>query len=313
MNRRRSHDLAQPAVMISSPSSISRRAFLRDGALCLAGLNAASLLAAEQDAKPAIRVGLVTDLHYADKPASNTRFYRETFGKLEEAVAKLNAEQLALVVELGDLIDKAASVEQEVEWLKQIESVFAKTTAPRHYVLGNHCVATLTKAEFAAHTAASRTPHYSFDRDGYHFVVLDACYTTDGTPYQRDNFDWKDANVPPDELAWLREDLMRAQHPAIIFAHQRLDEKGPHSVRNAPAVRAILEESAKVLAVFQGHSHANDYQQIGGIHYCTLVAMVEGSGAENSGYAVLDIMPDGSLRLHGFRRQVNREFHRAGQ
>ncbi|MEO6787196.1 MAG: metallophosphoesterase, partial [Chthoniobacteraceae bacterium] len=120
--------------------SISRRAFLRDGTLCLAGLNAASLLAAQADVKPVCRIGLVTDLHYADKPAGNTRFYRETFGKLEEAVAKLNAEQPAFVVELGDLIDKAASVEQEIEWLKQIESVFAKVTAPRHYVLGNHCV-----------------------------------------------------------------------------------------------------------------------------------------------------------------------------
>lgn len=62
-----------------------------------------------------------------------------------------------------------------------------------------------------------------------------------------------------------------------------------------------------MLAVFQGHSHANDYQQIAGIHYCTLVAMIEGSGAENSGYAVLDVMPDSSLRLHGFRRQESRK------
>jgi hypothetical protein len=27
---------------------------------------------------------------------------------------------------------------------------FAKLTMPRHYVLGNHCVGTLTKQEFAA-------------------------------------------------------------------------------------------------------------------------------------------------------------------
>jgi alkaline phosphatase len=82
-------------------------------------------------------------------------------------------------------------------------------------------------------------------------------------------------------------------------------------VRNAAAVRAELEQSGKVLAVFQGHSHANDYQQIAGIHYCTLVAMVEGSGLESSGYSMLDIMPDDSLRLHGFRRQTTREFAKA--
>jgi hypothetical protein len=72
-----------------------------------------------------------------------------------------------------------------------------------------------------------------------------------------------------------------------------------------------LEKSGKVLAVFQGHSYANDYQQIAHIHYCTLVAMVEGSGPENSGYTMLDVMPDHSLRVHGFRRQANRELPHA--
>lgn len=294
--------------MDSAAPRLTRRAFLQRSALCLAGLEAGSLLAADAGAKPLCRIGLLTDLHYADKLPTKTRFYRETLGKLEEAVTTLNAERPDFVVELGDLIDKATSVDEEIAWLQRIEAVFAKMSAPRHYVLGNHCVATLTKAEFAAHTAASRTPHYSFDHGGTHFVVLDACYTADGTPYQRDNFDWKDANIPPAELEWLRADLAQAKHPVVVFAHQRLDDKQAHSVRNAATVRDVLERSSKVLAVLQGHSHANDYQQIAGIHYCTLVAMVEGSGAENSGYSTLDVLADGSLRLHGFRRQVDRTF-----
>ena len=58
--------------------------------------------------------------------------------------------------------------------------------------------------------------------------------------------------------------------------------------------------------MFQGHSHQNDLKDIGGIHYCTLVAMVEGSGAENNGYSLLDIKPDHTLELTGFRRQESR-------
>lgn len=290
------------------PHPIPRRAFLSGAALCLAGFSGRALLAQDSSVRPKLRVGLITDLHYGDKPATKTRFYRETMGKLGEAVTRLNEERPAIIVELGDLIDKATSVDEEIGWLKTIDAVYARAKAPRHYVLGNHCVATLTKAEFAAHTSASPAPHYSFDQDGFHFVVLDACYTSGGVPYQRDNFDWKDANVPADELAWLREDLARSSNPTIVLAHQRLDEKGSHSVRNASSVRSVLEQSSKVLAVFQGHSHMNDYQQIRGIHYCTLVAMIEGSGAENNGYAVLDIMPDGSMRLHGFHKQQSREF-----
>lgn len=279
--------------------------------LCLAGLRSRSLLAAEPEKKPAARLGLLTDLHYADKPEAGTRFYRETLDKLQEAIDCFNAEPLAAVVELGDFIDQAPSAEQELAWLETIEARFATVRAPRHYVLGNHCVTTLTKEEFAAHTGASKVPHYSFDAGGVHCVILDACYRADGVAYARKNFDWKDTAIPAAELDWLRTDLAAANKPTIVFAHQRLDEAPNHCVRNHAAVRAELERSGQVLAVFQGHSHKNDYQQIGGIHYCTLVAMIEGSGAENSGYSLLDILPDGSMRVHGFRRQLAREFRRA--
>jgi alkaline phosphatase len=293
------------------PPRVHRRAFLRGGVLCLAGLGTHALLAAEPEKKAALRLGLLTDLHYADKPEAGTRFYRETLGKLNEAVARFNAEELAAVVELGDLIDQAPSAEQELAWLKTIEERFATVRAPRHYVLGNHCVTTLTKEEFAAHTGASPTPHYSFDHGGFHFVILDACYRADGVAYARKNFGWKDTAIPAPELEWLRADLAAAGKPTIVFAHQRLDEAPNHCVRNHAAVRAELERSGQVLAVFQGHSHKNDYQQIAGIHYCTLVAMIEGSGLESSGYSLLEVLPDGSLRLQGFRRQIERRFARA--
>ncbi len=295
---------------MSPAHTLSRRAFLHRGAFCLAGAGASSLLAAETTARPKLRVGLVTDLHYGDKPEWKTRFYRETLDKLREAVAAFNRERPAFVVELGDLIDQADSVEHEIGWLDAIEAVFAETEAPRHYVFGNHCVGTLTKAEFRAHTAAAAASWYSFEQGGVHFIILDACFRADGEPYQRKNFDWTDATIPAAELAWLRDDLSKATLPVVVFVHQRLDEAGKHSVRNAGEVRAELEKSGKVLSVFQGHSHQNDYQEIAGIHYCTLVAMVEGSGLASSGYAMLDIMPDDSLRLHGFRRQANRDLQR---
>ena len=284
--------------------SLPRRTFIEQSLLCLTGM-LATAQANDPQQKPVLRIGLLTDLHYADKPARGARVYRETEGKLEEAVEFFNQNAPQFVVCLGDLIDQASAVETEIEWLKHIESVFAKTRAPRHYVLGNHCVGTLTKEEFTTHTAASKNTHYSFDAGDFHFVVLDACFTSDGTPYGRGNFDWKDANVPPAQLEWLRADLAANAKPTVVFAHQRLDKANVLSVRNAEAVREILEQSNRVLAVFQGHSHRNEYQHIAGIHYCTLVAMIEGAGLDNSGYALLEVMADRSLRLRGFRRQAD--------
>jgi len=56
-------------------------------------------------------MGLVTDLHYADKPAAGSRHYRESLGKIVEAGEQFEKDKPDFIVELGDLIDAADSVE----------------------------------------------------------------------------------------------------------------------------------------------------------------------------------------------------------
>lgn len=288
---------------------LGRRAFLRNGTLFLAAatVDASSLFA--DDDKGRLRVGLITDLHHADKPSAGTRHYRESLGKLAEAASQFEKDQVNFVVELGDLIDAADSVETEQRYLKTINREFSASSKDRHYVLGNHCVDTLTKAEFLDGVEQKQS-YYSFDRGDFHFVVLDACFRNDGESYGRKNSKWNDANIPTAEVEWLQADLKATSKKAIVFAHQRLDVSNDHGVKNCPDVRKIFEASGKVLAVFQGHSHQNDLKDIGGIHYCTLVAMIEGSGAENNGYSVMEIGPDGTIRLTGFRKQQEYDWKR---
>jgi alkaline phosphatase len=301
----------------TSPVRLGRRACLRDGTLVLtaASLSSRYLLADEQPAAASpsapdgVRVGLMTDLHYADKPPAGTRHYRETLAKFAEAAQQFEADKPAFVVELGDFIDAADSVDTELGYLSTINREFSQLTSDRHYVLGNHCVDTLTKEEFLG-AVGQKQSYGSFDRGGIHFVMLDACFRSDGQPYGRRNFEWTDANIPAAELDWLAADLQATSKPVVVFAHQRLDVSTSHGVKNNAQVRAILEAAGNVLAVFQGHSHQNDLKEIGGIHYCTLVAMVEGGGVDNNGYARLDITPDGTLELTGFRRQQSRRWNR---
>jgi hypothetical protein len=40
--------------------------------------------------------------------------------------------------------------------------------------------------------AAKRKSYHSFDAAGYHFVILDACFTGKAAPYGRKNFHWGD-------------------------------------------------------------------------------------------------------------------------
>jgi alkaline phosphatase len=282
---------------------VNRRAFLRDGALVLtaAGLDASSVFAS-QDENPALKIGLVTDLHYADRAPGGSRHYRETPDKLAEASEQFAAHSPEFIVELGDFIDAAESVEEELGYLKRINRDFSAICKQRHYVLGNHCVYTLTKREFLDGVEQKKS-YYSFDSGEFHFVVLDSCFRSDGEPYGRKNYQWTDPNIPAAEVDWLRADLKSTTKKSVVFAHQRLDVGSPYGVRNAVAVRKVLEDSQKVLAVFQGHSHKNDHKQIGDIHYCTLVAMVEGSGEASNGYSVLSLAGNGSIEVSGFRKQ----------
>ncbi len=285
-----------------SHTRLGRRAFLKHGTLVLTAASVGSSVLLAEDEAPPLRVGLVTDLHYADKTPAGTRHYRETLAKLEEAAQTFEQAAPAFLVELGDFIDAADSVDVEQRYLKTINRPFSAICKDRHYVLGNHCVDTLTKEEFLGGVEQEQS-YYSFDRSGFHFVVLDSCFRSDGQPYGRKNFQWTDANIPAAELDWLEGDLTANDKPVIVFAHQRLDVTNNHGVRNNADVRKVLEASGRVLAVLQGHSHQNDLKEIGGIHYCTMVAMVEGSGAENNGYSLMSVEANGTIQLTGFRKQ----------
>ena len=287
---------------------MGRRAVLRNGALflttaTLSGRPWQTVWADEdRDAADVVRGAMITDLHFADKPAAGSRHYRQTLDKLAEASQAITASKPQFVVELGDFIDAADDIETEKNYLRQVNAAFARIPGEKHYVLGNHCVYSLTKAEFLDVVEKPKS-YYSFDVGEVHFVVLDACFRSDGEPYGRQNFVWTDPNIPAAEVAWLKADLAANPRKTVVFAHQRLDVGSPYGVKNAAEIRSLLEASGNVVAVFQGHSHKNAYQEINGVHYCTLVAMVEGAGLENNGYSTLEVTADGHIRVQGFRKQ----------
>lgn len=291
---------------------MQRREFLQTSTMVVGtSVLATSSQAEDETRKPALTLGLLTDIHYADKPPRGTRHYRDSLAKAEEATEFFKQNQPDLILCLGDLIDAAPSLDEEIAHLRTISATLDKSGIPRRHVIGNHCVHTLTKEEFFKHAGLNQTQgHFSEEQQGIRLIVLDACFNREMASYQRKNFDWKDSNIPAEQLRWLRAELKKSDKPAVVFVHQRIDipPADPHAVKQSPQVRRILEESRKVTAVFQGHSHKNELNSIQGIEYCTLAAMIEGDGLENNAYSLLDIYPDGSMRLKGYRKQVDRRF-----
>ncbi len=259
-----------------------------------------------------VRFGIVTDCHYADTKPAGTRFYRESLDKLSECVARMNSECVDFLIELGDFKDQdTPPVESRtLEHLRKVETVFCGFAGRRYHVLGNHDMDSLSKQQFLENVENtgidSRRSYYSFDVPGLHCIVLDANYRSDGSDYDHGNFDWTDANLPSHELDWLRQDLAMSEGHAVVFIHQLLDGEGPVYVKNAAQVRQVLQESGKVLAVFQGHHHEGAYSRIEGIHYYTLKGMIEGQGPENNSYAIVELRQGQDLMVTGYRNAVSK-------
>ncbi len=282
---------------------MTRRILLTASGTWLLQAGASQIPSAEEP--PVARLGIVTDVHYAEKPTVGTREYRASLSKLTEAVDLWRSQGVDAAIELGDLVDASPTVEREMADLRRVLEVFKPLKVPRYCVLGNHCVDTLTKPQFLEAWGAKES-WYSFALNGYRGIVLDSAFSSDGQPYGGRDFDWRGAYVPPDQLDWLRAELARDSQPAIVFIHHRLDTEDHYSASNAAAVRTALEASGKVLAVFQGHQHVNDHRQIGGIHYCALRSMVDGAPPESSAYGVLNLYSGGRIYLHGYRLMTSR-------
>ena len=293
--------------------NVSRRAFIVTTA---AGVFAGRHLFGRPDegAAPVVRFGMVTDLHYADinpDPAPcgvvGRRFYRESLRKLGEAVDVFNTRSLDFAIELGDFKDLTRDREGTLKCLDAIEACFAKFRGPRYHVAGNHDFDCLPNREFFEHIPNDgrvvTEGYYSFVRGGVTFIVLNACFDSKLRPYSCNN-PWNDANVPPEELAWLEKELAAAKGNVIVFCHQRLEDSAErqHIVKNADAVRAIIEKSGKVKGVITGHQHRGGFRVLNGIPYYSLRALVCDSGEGANSFAEVAVYPSGAFTVTGWRR-----------
>lgn len=254
-----------------------------------------------------MKIGLVTDVHYAERPEANNRWYRDSLPKMREAVVALRKAKVDILVQLGDLVDNPELADPDVElgYVRTMAQTMAPAAKERYACLGNHCVSAFSKGSFLKAYGQEKS-YFSLDRGGIHLVFLDACFNPDGTGYDSGRFDWRKSNVPPAERDWLERDLARNRLPVIVFCHQRLDEPGDlrYAADGRRETRAILSKY-KVRGVFQGHHHLNDLQTHGDVRYVTLQAMVEGEGLSNNAWSILDVARDGSWQLSGFGQHAS--------
>ena len=262
-----------------------------------------------------LSIGLVADPH-CGRGVLATRHFGDFPAKLAAAIDTFIARGVDFIVNLGDTIDRLEDDPTDPrEYLAEARAIVGRFDGPYHVVLGNHDVACLTKADVLALAGgAGECAHYSFDRGGFHFVVLDTNHFEDGSDFTPETMpeDWSDEWLGQSQLDWLAEDLAAAgETPAVIFTHASLGprfldgQEEPHAVKDSDLARAIIQSVGNVRAIFQGHNHAGQIAQWADIPHLTLQAMCEGTGLDSNAYAIAYLSADAPVQLEGFGNQVS--------
>ncbi|MBR3778286.1 MAG: metallophosphoesterase [Clostridia bacterium] len=220
-----------------------------------------------------MKIGLFSDPHYSSQELTcGNRRNNLSLGKMRKALEHFRAEGCDRVICLGDLTDTEDTKAKEEANMAEIAALFKEFAMPITVVMGNHDAYVFTAEEFYALLGGCEP--VDVHEDGKHLLFLDTNYTAAGVRYTPHGFHWDDVGLPdPDAL---RRQLAALEGDVYLFMHQNIDPAIPaadHRLANADRVCAILEQSGKVRAVYQGHYHWGNRSRQGGIDYITLPAM----------------------------------------
>ena len=268
----------------------------------------------------AIKFGVVTDVHhYAGQPAG-TRYYQASLGKLREALATFEKEEVQFVVNLGDTVDR------DLRSYTAVVPLFEAASMPVYHVVGNHDFGVEAGQEEQVLPALGlKDSYYAFSRGDWVFVVLngfelrfpfpgdeafkqesEALYAGLRAGGKNNARPWN-GGIGRVQLGFLEGKLKQAQKSgknALVFCHFPVLPESASNLWNDAEAVALLEKYPSVKAYFCGHNHAGGYVFKNGIHYLTFQAMVE--TPDSPAYAVVTIEKDAIL-IKGFGREPSRE------
>jgi predicted phosphodiesterase len=186
-------------------------------------------------------------------------------GIYEQVVAEVEQEQPEFVIAVGDQIEGYTedTVKLNAQW-REYKAIVSVLSMPLYFIPGNHDIA--TTSQLHSYLVNAGQPYYSFDREGMHFVVLDASR-------------WESSDrLPSEQLDWLAADLKKsadARH-TFVFYHRPYWDGTTNAGRPDTLHKLFLRYG--VDAVFAGHYHRYSSGEYDGIKY-TVVGS-SGGGAE---------------------------------
>jgi 3',5'-cyclic AMP phosphodiesterase CpdA len=223
--------------------------------------------------------GVITDLHFGPEARWHGKLRKLTHhaGVLTQAFVRKMNEQVRpdFIVNLGDDIEDE-SRDADLARYGECQAILRSANAPLVNVAGNHDTIHMNRDDLNCFWQRSGPLYYSFDRAGWHFVVLHTLEKKD-----------VEIHVPPAQMEWARADLRATELPTVVLMHHSASEQYLEDsrwfagrahvalVKERAELRRIFEESGRVRAVFNGHVHRNHLDVIARIPYVTVQSLIE--------------------------------------
>ena len=225
-----------------------------------------------------MKIGLFTDCHYNKAPLiGGGRRPAESYEKIKISMDAFKEAGVDMCFCLGDITDHVEG-DTKVEILKNYKDVMNLISSygiPFYLVPGNHDYLMTTKDEIEG--ICKNLPPCVIKTDKYDFILLDANYRSNMVRFDIAGVEWTDANLPPEQIKFLKDSLAITDKECIVMVHENLDPNldKSHIIKNSEEVRRIIKESGKGKMVIQGHFHDGAENTIDGIPYFTMPAMCE--------------------------------------
>ena len=229
---------------------LPRRRFLQTigqvvgAAACSLALPAAARAATARLAKP-IRLGLIADLHHDvmhDAPA-----------RLDVFLEAMAADPPDALIQLGDFAQAKKQNRPLVEKFKKAHPVTL-------HVIGNHDTDGGLSFDQVLQEWGMKSRYYRHDVKGLRLIVLD------GNERSPDHKGGYPSHIGPEQIEWLKKELVTDDVPLLIFCHQPL--AGPHCIDNAEQLQKILNTAAdRIILVINGHTHIDDLIRTGDVSH----------------------------------------------
>jgi predicted phosphodiesterase len=177
------------------------------------------------------------------------------------------------VVHLGDATERGLDVE-----FRMLETIMSRLEPPLCAVVGNHDNFESDDKKGWKRFAGCTTTNYTFDYYGIHFVVIDCT----AQPYKPPL-----VNCSRELREWVRHDLSENHDkPTVVLPHYNLWRRGWDArfdttqsyaeYRGVPELRRVFRDAGNVVAVINGHVHANRVEVHDGICYVDISATLVG-------------------------------------